>query len=116
VLLVRVEALRETLSTVIGELTSVLVVAVDSIDDARAAVHAAPDSLLIVAPAWGDRGIAALLRDTAATPRIVVSASQEHASLPSTVFVRAPFDVDTLLDAIDLALDGTRRSQTQRIA
>jgi len=118
VLLVRDEALRETIATIVGELSRMLVTVVDNVDAARRATNDCPSAVLIVAPSWRDNAVAALLRELAGTAVVVVSASQEHAALAmhDAVFVRAPFDVDTLLGAIEEALGMQRPSRTQPIA
>lgn len=120
VLLVRDEALRETLSTIIGELSRVLVIATDTVDAARDALCDVPGALLIVAPAWRDVAVERLLSElpSTATPAVVVSATPEHETLAcgEAVFVHAPFDVDTLLDAVEVALGDMRYSCTQRVA
>lgn len=120
VLLVRDDGLRETVAAILSSLRRMVVTAAETIEAARHAVHEDRSAVLIVGPAWGDVAAAALLeelRDTALS-LVIVSASREHASLASgeAVFVRAPFDVDTLLDAVEQARGAHRTSRVQRIA
>jgi len=119
VLLVRDEGLRETVATILGELSGVMLNVVDTVDEARRALDEAPDAVLVVAPAWGDAQVARLLRDLRSTsrPTVLVSPSPDHPAMAvaQAIFVRAPFDVDVLLDAIEEALGGRRHSCVQRI-
>ncbi len=118
VLLVRDDALRETIATVVGELSNTLVTIVDNVDAARRAMHEYPSAVLVVAPEWGDTGVAKLLRELRpmAVSVVVVSASPEDAALAvGASFVRAPFDVDTLIDAIRDASVPQRPSGMQPI-
>jgi DNA-binding NtrC family response regulator len=119
VLLVRDDALRETIATIVDQLSNMLVTVVDDAATARRAVDDCPSSVLVVAPSWGDSDVASLLRELLPSDvaTIVVSASPEDAALARhAAFVRAPFDVDTLLDAMDEAVTLQRPSRIQQIA
>jgi DNA-binding NtrC family response regulator len=120
VLLVRDEALRETIGTILGGLSNMLLSVVDTAEEARHALRERPSPVFVVAPAWRDRAIEALLRELtpSGVATVIVSASIEHRALAAdgAVFVHAPFDVDSLLDAIDAALGMHRHSCTQPIA
>lgn len=119
VLLVRDEALRDTIATILGDLSNMLLTVVDNVEAARHALRG-QSAVFVVAPAWRDRGVEALLRELrpSGTATVVVSASVEHRVLAAdgAVFVHAPFDVDTLLDGIDEAFSMHRHSGTQPIA
>jgi DNA-binding NtrC family response regulator len=113
--LVSDEDLRETIATIIGELSGFAVTSAADLAEARTSIAHATPSIVIVAPRWLDRDFAALLEDLPGTdPAVVVIAVSEGAAHhPNAIVVQAPFDVETLLAAIESALANVRSSRTR---
>ncbi len=113
--LVRDDDLRETIATLVGELSCFVVATAADLAEARRIIASTPPSVIIVAPRWLDADVAALLRELPGDdPAIVVIAASDRAPLhENAIVVTAPFDVEALLAAIEDALSSARTSRTR---
>lgn len=113
--LVSDDDLRETIAAIVGELSGFVVDTARDLGEARRIIASTPPAVVIVAPRWLDAEVAVLLGELPGEdPGIVVIAASDRASQhQNAIVVTAPFDVETLLGAIEDALANVRTSRTR---
>lgn len=117
------EALRDAIASCLAELSRLMVEAVGSVAEARASVARSAPSVVVVDSGFGDLRVARLVTDLAKDslgPAVVLLSTNERgaalARAQDVVLVQEPFEVDTLLEAIDEARAKRASTSVVRLA